>query len=99
MRGGVRWGSIRVERPRPPGRGPIKSELDALRIDGSARGGVLLAIADTLGLPIRFIGVGEQLEDLGVFNAADFVDALLQPQDKARERGSEPHRDRNEGTA
>jgi fused signal recognition particle receptor len=47
------------------------------KLDGTAKGGVVLAIAQKLGLPIRFIGVGEQSEDFGVFNAAEFVSALL----------------------
>lgn len=47
------------------------------KLDGTAKGGIVFAIANTLGLPLRFIGVGEQVEDLRVFNAPEFVDALL----------------------
>jgi fused signal recognition particle receptor len=47
------------------------------KLDGTAKGGVVLAIAQRLKIPIRFIGVGEQSEDFGVFNAAEFVAALL----------------------
>ena len=47
------------------------------KLDGTAKGGVVVAIAEKLGIPIRFIGVGEQIEDFGVFKAADFVAALL----------------------
>jgi fused signal recognition particle receptor len=47
------------------------------KLDGTAKGGVVLAIAQKLNIPIRFIGVGEQSEDFGVFNASDFVSALL----------------------
>jgi fused signal recognition particle receptor len=47
------------------------------KLDGTAKGGVVLAIARRMRLPIRYIGVGEQAEDLGVFNAAQFVTALL----------------------
>ena len=47
------------------------------KLDGTAKGGVVVAIADRLKIPIRFIGVGEQIEDFGVFKAADFVAALL----------------------
>jgi fused signal recognition particle receptor len=47
------------------------------KLDGTAKGGVVLAIAQKLGIPIRFIGVGEQSEDFGVFNASEFVAALL----------------------
>jgi fused signal recognition particle receptor len=51
--------------------------LVVTKLDGTAKGGVLLAIAEKLAIPIRFIGVGEQSEDFGVFNAAEFVSALL----------------------
>jgi fused signal recognition particle receptor len=47
------------------------------KLDGTAKGGVVLAIAQKLKIPIRFVGVGEQSEDFGVFNAAEFVSALL----------------------
>jgi fused signal recognition particle receptor len=47
------------------------------KLDGTARGGVILAMASTLGLPIRFIGVGEGVDDLRTFDAGEFVDALL----------------------
>ena len=47
------------------------------KLDGSAKGGVVLAIANELKLPIRYIGVGEQVEDLEVFNASEFVAALF----------------------
>jgi fused signal recognition particle receptor len=55
------------------------------KLDGTAKGGVVLAIAQRLQIPIRFIGVGEQSEDFGVFNASEFVSALLksEPRDAA----------------
>jgi fused signal recognition particle receptor len=55
------------------------------KLDGTAKGGVVLAIAERLKIPIRFIGVGEQSEDFGVFNASEFVSALLksEPRDAA----------------
>ncbi len=46
------------------------------KLDGTAKGGVVLAIADTLGLPIRYIGVGESIDDLQVFDAMQFASAL-----------------------
>ena len=49
------------------------------KLDGSAKGGVVLAIADTLHLPIRWVGVGEGMEDLMPFAAPDFARALVQP--------------------
>jgi fused signal recognition particle receptor len=51
--------------------------LVVTKLDGTAKGGIVLAIAQKLGIPIRFIGVGEESEDFGVFNAAEFVAALL----------------------
>jgi fused signal recognition particle receptor len=51
--------------------------LAITKLDGSAKGGVVLAIAEKLKIPIRFVGVGEQIEDFGVFNAEEFVAALL----------------------
>ncbi|MHB1230774.1 MAG: signal recognition particle-docking protein FtsY, partial [Halothiobacillus sp.] len=51
--------------------------LVVTKLDGTAKGGVLFAIADELGLPIDFIGVGEQLEDLRPFEPQNYVDALL----------------------
>jgi fused signal recognition particle receptor len=55
------------------------------KLDGTAKGGVVLAIAQRLKIPIRFSGVGEQAEDFGVFNASEFVSALLksEPRDAA----------------
>ena len=47
------------------------------KLDGTAKGGILFAIAEKLGIPIRFIGVGEKIGDLREFNGRDFVDALL----------------------
>ncbi|MEA2095024.1 MAG: signal recognition particle-docking protein FtsY [Pseudomonadota bacterium] len=48
------------------------------KLDGTAKGGVIFAIAKKLGLPIRFIGVGEGIENLREFNAKEFVDALFE---------------------
>ena len=47
------------------------------KLDGTARGGIVIAIARALGLPIRFIGVGENAEDFGPFNARAFASALI----------------------
>ena len=47
------------------------------KLDGTAKGGIVFAIAQSLGLPLRFIGVGEQFDDLQTFEAETFVDALL----------------------
>ena len=47
------------------------------KLDGTAKGGIIFAIAEKLKLPLRFVGVGENAEDLQIFNAEKFVDALL----------------------
>ena len=52
--------------------------LALTKLDGTAKGGIVLAIARKLGLPIRFIGVGEQPEDFGEFDAQAFASALVQ---------------------
>jgi len=57
------------------------------KLDGTAKGGVVLAIAQKLKIPIRFVGIGEQSEDFGVFNAADFVSALLKSDDAGASDG------------
>jgi len=49
------------------------------KLDGSAKGGIVIAIATELGIPLRFVGVGESIEDFGVFDVDDFVDALIAP--------------------
>ncbi len=51
--------------------------LVVTKLDGTAKGGVVLSIARRIGVPIRYIAVGEGREDLDVFRAEDFVDALL----------------------
>jgi len=51
--------------------------LTLTKLDGTAKGGVIFALARRLGVPIRFIGVGEAIEDLRSFDAAEFVDALF----------------------
>jgi len=51
--------------------------LALTKLDGTARGGIVVAIADELKLPVRLIGVGEAVEDLQDFQPQAFVDALL----------------------
>lgn len=48
------------------------------KLDGTAKGGIVIAVADTLQIPVKFVGVGEKAEDLMPFEAKDFVEALLQ---------------------
>ena len=47
------------------------------KLDGTAKGGIVIAVADTLQIPVKFVGVGEKAEDLMPFEAQPFVDALL----------------------
>ena len=47
------------------------------KLDGTAKGGIVIAVADTLQLPVKFVGVGEKADDLMPFEAKSFVDALL----------------------
>ena len=51
--------------------------ISLTKLDGTAKGGVIFAIADQVNLPIRYIGVGEKIEDLREFNAEEFIDALF----------------------
>jgi len=47
------------------------------KLDGTAKGGIVIAVADTLQIPVKFIGVGEQVDDLMPFEAREFVEALI----------------------
>ena len=49
------------------------------KLDGTAKGGIVLAICDELKIPVKFVGVGERLEDMARFNAESFVEALCSP--------------------
>ncbi|MCT6698770.1 signal recognition particle-docking protein FtsY [Rheinheimera sp. 4Y26] len=51
--------------------------ISLTKLDGTAKGGVIFAIADQFKLPIRYIGVGESIDDLRVFNSKDFIRALF----------------------
>jgi len=54
------------------------SGISITKLDGTAKGGVVFAISDELNLPVRYIGVGEGINDLKPFNAKEFVDALFE---------------------
>lgn len=47
------------------------------KLDGTAKGGIVIAVADTLQIPVKFVGVGEKAEDLMAFQAREFVEALI----------------------
>lgn len=53
------------------------SGLVLTKLDGTAKGGVVLAISDQLSIPVRFIGIGEKMEDLQDFQVIEFIDSLL----------------------
>lgn len=55
--------------------------LTLTKLDGTAKGGIIFAIAKKTGLPIRYIGVGETIDDLRPFQSEEFVDALLGRED------------------
>jgi len=59
--------------------------ITVTKLDGSAKGGILLAIADRLQVPVRFIGIGEAGDDMQPFAASEFVAALLQSGEKTQE--------------
>ena len=58
------------------------SGLVITKLDGTAKGGVVLGICDELRIPIRYVGIGEGIDDLRAFDAEDFVDALLSDRDR-----------------
>lgn len=63
------------------------SGVTLTKLDGTAKGGVIFAIAKQLGLPVRFIGIGESIDDLREFDAGDFINALLErdePSEKSK---------------
>ena len=53
------------------------NSLAVTKLDGTAKGGVVFALAREFGIPIRFAGIGERPQDLRIFDAEAFVDALL----------------------
>ena len=56
------------------------TEVDSItltKLDGTAKGGVVIGISDQFNIPVRYIGVGEGIDDLQVFNKEDFVDSLF----------------------
>ena len=58
----------------------IATKVDSLalsKLDGTAKGGVVIGISDQFKIPVRYIGVGEGIEDLQVFNKKEFVDSLF----------------------
>ncbi|MDP6967846.1 MAG: signal recognition particle-docking protein FtsY [Gammaproteobacteria bacterium] len=60
------------------------SGVTLTKLDGTAKGGIIFALAKQARLPIRFIGVGEQADDLRPFDAEQFIDALFEPSDQGK---------------
>ena len=48
------------------------------KLDGTAKGGIIIAIRNELGIPVKYVGVGEGIDDLQPFNAADFADGIFE---------------------
>lgn len=63
--------------------------LVVTKLDGTAKGGVVLGICDEMRIPIRFVGIGEGIDDLRPFDPEDFVDALLSDRDAERDEAGE----------
>src|SRR5690606_23342546 len=53
------------------------SALALTKLDGTAKGGVVIGISDQFKIPVKYIGIGEKMEDLQVFNRKEFVDSLF----------------------
>jgi fused signal recognition particle receptor len=53
------------------------SSLAITKLDGTAKGGVVIGISDQFKIPVKFIGVGEKMTDLQLFNRTEFVDSLF----------------------
>ena len=53
------------------------SQLAITKLDGTAKGGVVIGISDQFKIPIKYIGLGEGIEDLQVFNKSEFVESLF----------------------
>ena len=57
------------------------TSLAVTKLDGSAKGGVVIGIVDQFRIPIKFIGIGEGIDDLKVFDRKEFVTSLFTPED------------------
>jgi len=61
----------------------VVTGLALTKLDGTAKGGVVITISHELQIPIRFIGIGEKMEDLRDFDPAEFVEALFNSESTA----------------
>jgi fused signal recognition particle receptor len=58
------------------------TSIAVTKLDGTAKGGVVLAIANQFKIPVKYIGIGEKMNDLQIFNKAEFVDSLFSLKEK-----------------
>ena len=54
------------------------TDIVLTKLDGTAKGGIIIGIVDELGIPVKYIGIGERMDDLRPFNASEFTEALFQ---------------------
>ena len=71
--------------------------LTLSKLDGTAKGGVVFAIADKFKIPIRYIGVGEGIDDLRTFDSKDFIEALFASDEESRDEESHEEKEQSEG--
>ena len=62
--------------------------ISLTKLDGTAKGGVIFAIADQFNIPIRYVGIGEGIDDLRPFSSQDFVNALFIESDSQQEKSN-----------
>jgi len=74
-------GQNAVSQTRPFNEAVGLTGITLTKLDGTAKGGVIFSVADQFGIPIRYIGTGERIEDLRPFNAGDFIEALFARED------------------
>ena len=55
------------------------------KLDGTAKGGIVISIKHALGIPVKFVGVGEQIDDMESFNAGEFIGALIPNEGEGQE--------------
>ena len=80
--------SDRLYRPAQPvsrGKLPDIPGIILTKLDGTAKGGIAVAIHSELGIPVKYIGVGESIDDLQKFDADEFVNALFDVKDSEEE--------------
>ena len=83
------WDKTRLLKPKPFQQAAALTGMIITKLDGSAKGGIVIALGDDFGLPLHMVGVGEGADDLQAFNATEYAAALVGilpeevPQDEA----------------